>query len=105
MAVLGYLPKLKRGLGLAFGVHFLHDFPKIFPYLLLYEWTKFQCHTFFSFSRYQTKCVLSSYLGIDDVIRFKIYPRTTSKAMTDSEKNRGRRKYKNLNISRTKRAF
>ena len=25
MAVLGYLPKLKRGLGLAFGAHFLHD--------------------------------------------------------------------------------
>ena len=26
MAVLGYLAKLKRGLGLAFDVHFLHDF-------------------------------------------------------------------------------
>ena len=26
MAVLGYLAKLKRGLGLAFGAHFLHDF-------------------------------------------------------------------------------
>ena len=26
MAVLGYLPKLKRDLGLAFGAHFLHDF-------------------------------------------------------------------------------
>ena len=25
MAVLGYLPKLERGLGLAFAVHFLHD--------------------------------------------------------------------------------
>ena len=31
MAVLGYLAKLKRGLGLAFGAHFLHDFSiKIF---------------------------------------------------------------------------
>ena len=28
MAVLGYLAKLKRGLGLAFGAHFLHDFSK-----------------------------------------------------------------------------
>ena len=27
MAVLGYLPKRKRDLGLAFGAHFLHDFP------------------------------------------------------------------------------
>ena len=26
MAVLGYSAKLKRGLGLAFGAHFLHDF-------------------------------------------------------------------------------
>ena len=26
IAVLGYLEKLKRGLGLAFGAHFLHDF-------------------------------------------------------------------------------
>ena len=26
MAVLGYLAKLKRSLGLAFGAHFLHDF-------------------------------------------------------------------------------
>ena len=25
MAVLGYLPELKRGLGLAFGAHFLHN--------------------------------------------------------------------------------
>ena len=26
MAVFGYLPKLKRGLGLAFDTNFLHDF-------------------------------------------------------------------------------
>ena len=26
MAVLGYLPKLRSGLGLALGDHFLHDF-------------------------------------------------------------------------------
>ena len=26
MAVSGYLPELKRGQGLAFGAHFLHDF-------------------------------------------------------------------------------
>ena len=27
MAVLGYLPKLKKGLGLAFAAYFLHDLP------------------------------------------------------------------------------
>ena len=26
MAVLGYLPELGRGPGIAFGAHFLHDF-------------------------------------------------------------------------------
>ena len=48
MAVLGYLPKLKRGLGLAFGAHFFAwTFHKNDPYLILYVQTKFQCHTFF----------------------------------------------------------
>ena len=39
MAVLGYLPKSKRRLGLAFGAHFLHDFfPKsVLYYLVLYQ--------------------------------------------------------------------
>ena len=47
MAVLGYLPKLKRGLELVFGAHFLHYF-KI-PCLILYQLTKFQCHIFFPY--------------------------------------------------------
>ena len=42
---------------------------------------------------------------VDDVINFKIFLGSTSKAMADREKKRGRQKYKNLNISRTKRAF
>ena len=45
MAVLGYLPTLKRGLEQAFDAHFLHDF-SIKMFLILYQWTKFQCHTF-----------------------------------------------------------
>ena len=58
MAVLGYLVRLERGLGLAFDSHFLHGFfHKNIPYLILYHWTKFQCQTY-SFSRYQTKCVI-----------------------------------------------
>ena len=36
---------------------------------------------------------------------FKVYLGSTSKAMADKEKKRGRQKYKNLNISRTKRTF
>ena len=44
MAVLGYLPKLKWGLGLAFGALF---FNKNVPYLILYQWEKSQCHNLF----------------------------------------------------------
>ena len=48
MSALGYLTKLKRGIGLTLGVHFLHDFfHQNILYLILYQWTKFQCHTLF----------------------------------------------------------
>ena len=63
MAVLGYLAKLKRGLGLPFGAHFLHDFSiKKVPYLILYQWTKFQCHTLFLSQDIKQNVLLSSYL-------------------------------------------
>ena len=51
MAVLDYLTKLKRGLALAHGAHFLYDFSINVSYLILYQWTKSQCHTL-SPSRY-----------------------------------------------------
>ena len=38
---------------------------------------------------------------VDDVINFKTYLQSTSIAMADREKKRGRQKYKNLNTSRT----
>ena len=48
MAVLYYLPKLKRGMGLAFVADFLHDCVYYYQCLLFntHHWTKFQCHTF-----------------------------------------------------------
>ena len=59
MAVLGYLPKLKNGLGLAFGAHFLHDFYKkklkLFNTLSM---DKVLMSFPFSFSRYKTKCFI-----------------------------------------------
>ena len=60
MAVLGYLAKLKRDLGVAFGAHFLQDFSNV-PYLILYQGTKFQCHTLF-LSQDIKQNVLSFYL-------------------------------------------
>ena len=57
-AVLGYLPKLKRGLGLASEAHFLHDFPiKIFLIQYSINRQSFNVITF-CFSRYQTKCFI-----------------------------------------------
>ena len=56
MAVLRYLPKVKRGLGLALGAHFRYTF------LILYQWTKFQHHTFFLSQDIKQNVLLSSYL-------------------------------------------
>ena len=62
MAVLGYLAKLKRGHGLVFSAHFLHDFfQKDVPCLILYQWAKFQYHIFFP-SQDIKQNVLLSYL-------------------------------------------
>ena len=47
-----------------------------------------------SFSRYQIKCV-----------KFLFILKSTSKAMADKGKKREGRKYENLNMSRTRRAF
>ena len=52
-----------------------------------------------SSSRYQTKCVIKF------LFRQLMTSGSTSKAMADREKKRGRQKDKNLNISRTKRGF
>ena len=57
MVVLGYLPELKRGLGLAFCAHFLHVFfHKNNLYLMLYQWAEFQCHTFFRSLNMKQNC-------------------------------------------------
>ena len=89
MAVLGYLAKLKRGLGLAFGVHFLHDFStKKVSYIILYQWTKFPCHNVLIYTVY-------------GVINFKIFLGSTSKVMADREKKRKRQKFEYLEIEKS----
>ena len=63
MADLSYLAKLKRGLGPAFGAHFLYDFfLKNVLSLILYQWTKFQCHTLFLSQDIKQNVLLSSHL-------------------------------------------
>ena len=57
------------------------------------------------FSRYQTNCVVKCYLDSWWHHRLWDFLGSTSKAMADRGKRRGGQKNKNLNISRTKRAF
>ena len=62
MAVLGYLPKLKGGLGLVFGTHFLHDFSLNFFLFNTLSMGKVSMPYLFSFPRYHTKCVIKFFL-------------------------------------------
>ena len=62
MAVLGYLPKLKMGLGIAFVMYFLHDFSiksSLFGNTLS---MKLQCHNVFPSQDIKQNVLFSSYL-------------------------------------------
>ena len=83
----GLFTKFKKRSGTSFWCTFPHDFPiKNGLYLILYYWTKFQCHTLFLSQDVKQNVSLSSYLDSDDFINFKIYLGSTSKAMSDREK-------------------
>ena len=58
MAVSNYLAKLKRGLGLAFGAHFMHDFSLKMSLFNSLSMDKVSMLHLLSFSRYQTKFVI-----------------------------------------------
>ena len=88
MIILGYMAKLKRSLGLAFGAHFLHDFPINFSLFNIISMDKVSISHLISFSRYQTKCAIK--FLVDDTINFKIYLGSTSKVMANRKKTRGR---------------
>ena len=61
MAVFGYLPKLKKGLGLAFGSHFQHHLStKMFLNTVSID--KVQCYIFFSSQGIKQNALLSSNL-------------------------------------------
>ena len=59
MAVLNYLTKFERGLGLTSGAYFLYDFPiKMFLIYNTLSMDKVSTSHLFYFSRYQTKRVI-----------------------------------------------
>ena len=79
MAVLGYLPKLKRGLRLPFGVDFLHDFP-------------IKCYLFNTLYMDKVSMPYLFYLHkINNFYRQKLeyYLQSSSKVMADREKKKG----------------
>ena len=81
-------------------------FPKKFSLFNTLSVDKVSMSYIFSFSRYETKCVIEfSFRQLMDGINVKICLGLSSKAMVDREKKRGTLKYKHLNILITKRAF
>ena len=63
MTVLGYLQKYKRGLGLGFGTHFLHDLSmKMFLIQYFINGQSFNVITFFPSQDIKQNMLLSSYL-------------------------------------------
>ena len=58
MVVLDYLAELNRGLGLAFGAHFLHDFTIKYSVFNTLSMDKVSMSKLISFSSYETKCVI-----------------------------------------------
>ena len=103
LAVLGYLPKLKGGLGLAFGAHFLHDFSiKMFLFNTL-STEKVSMSFLFSFPRYQTKCVIK--FSFTQFRNYKIYVASISKAMADREKKRGKTEIEKFEHLENKKSF
>ena len=82
----GLFSKIKKGSGASFWCIFIEwFFHKSVSCLILYEWTKFQCHTLFLSQDIKQVVLLSSYL-VDGVINFKIFLGSISKAMVDREK-------------------
>ena len=63
MAILDYLPKLKRGLGLASSAHFLFDFPiKMFIVKYSINGQSFNIINFFPSHDIKQNVLLNSYL-------------------------------------------
>ena len=102
----GLFSKIKRGLEQSFGEDFLHDFYiKIFLIKFSINWQSFNAIPYFFLKLSNKMCYKVLIQTVGDIINFKMFLGSSSKPMADREKKSGRQKDKNLNISRTKRAF
>ena len=93
----GLFTKIKKGSKTSLWCTFCAWFSnKNFPYWILYQWTQFRCHNLFPSQDTKQNVLLSSYLEtVDEIASFEIYLRSTSKAIAEREKKRGRGKDKN----------
>ena len=101
----GLFSKIKKGSGASISCTLSEGFfCKNVSYLILYQWSKFQCHTFFLSQDIKQNMLLSSYL--DNWWPRKLYYFSWINLWSNGWQGKKRkRKYKNLNTSRTKRAF
>ena len=98
----GLFTKIKKGSGASFLWTFsAWFFYKNVPYLILYQWTKFQCHTLFLSQDSKQNVLLSSYL--DSWLRHEFG--STSKAMADTGKKRGKTKTQKLEHLQNEKSF
>ena len=82
---------IKKGSGTSFWYTFSEWFVhKNIPYLILYQWIKFQCHTFFHFKDIKQDVFLSSYLDSWWRVNLEIYLVSSSKAMAHREEKEGK---------------
>ena len=86
MVVLSYLPKLKRGPGLAFGVRFYMISPQRCSLLNTLSVDKIPVLFLLSFSRHQTKCVIKCLFKQLMIHKLQDFFQSSSKAIADTEK-------------------
>ena len=102
----GLFIKIKKESGTRFWCTFsAWLFHENVPYSILYQWAKFQCHTFFPSQDIKQNVFLSSYLDSWWCLNFKIDLGSSSKAMADREKKRRRWKYKKFEYLKNEKTF
>ena len=102
IAVWGYLAKSKWDL-YPFSAWFFHS---NVSYLILYQWTKFQCHILFLSQDIKQNVLLRSYLE-DSWWHHKFWDffKLTSKAMADREKKVRKMKIQKFEYLKNKKSF
>ena len=102
----GLFNKIKKGSGASFCCIFsAWFFCKNIPYLILYQWTKFQSHTFFLSQDIKQNVLLISYLVSWWCHDVKTFLGSTSKAMADKGKKEGKMEIQKFEYLKNEKSF